>query len=205
MGCAVRCFGLLARSVPGFRPGGRPTFLCGQESRQRSRPCKTGPAGSPAMLEAQGRAELTSLRSVQTSGAKSVLEARFARALGFCASRRFRRGTPERPKTTAKPAGRLAPAVRVAPFSAAEERKVLKPRAQHASTSDSAQLFECSVAKRVLRGASRPEYRREPEAKRRAVRSGGAFCLLFGGPKSRSPAGAKSRHRTSHQPQGAQT
>jgi hypothetical protein len=200
MGCAVRCFGLLARSVPGFRPGGRPTFLCGQESRQRSRPCKTGPAGSPAMLEAQGRAELTSLRSVQTSGAKSVLEARFARALGFCASRRFRRGTPSSQQPTAKPESRLASAVRHAPFSTAEERKVLRPCAQRTSTTDFARLSERSVAKRVPREDSRPEYRREPEAKRRAVRSGGALCLLSGGPESRSPAGAKSRHRTRQQP-----
>ena len=87
-----------------------------------------------------------------------------------------------------------------------EERKVLKPRAQHASTSNSAQLFEQSVAARVLRGASRPEYRREPAASLRAVRSGGALCLLSGGPEnrrfrrsqSRSPAWAKSRHGHGH-------
>jgi hypothetical protein len=152
--------------------------------------------GSPAMLEAQGRAELTSLRCVQTGGAKSVLEARCARALGSCASRLLQRGTPN---TNAKPRSRLTPAVGYAPFSTAEERKVLKPRAQHASTSDSAQLFEQSVAARVLRGASRPEYRREPAASLRAVRSGGALCLLSGGPESRSPAGAKSRHGTRQQ------
>ncbi len=108
--------------------------------------------GSPAMLEAQGRAELTSLRSVQTGGAKSVLEARFARALGSCASRLLQRGAPQQP--TAKPTSRLAPAVRVAPFSTAEERKTRSPRAQHASSTDSRRLFEQSVAARVRRGAS---------------------------------------------------
>jgi hypothetical protein len=193
MGCIPRDFGLTPRPMPGVRPGGRPTFLCGQESRQRSRPCKTAPAGFPAMLEAQGRAELTSLRSVQTGGAKLVLEASFARALGFCASRRYRRGDPKQPNTTAKPESRLAPAVRYAPFSTAEQRKSLRPRAQHASRTDSAQLFDRSVAKGVLCGASSSEQRRAPEAKRRAVRSGGALCLLSGGPESRSPAGAKSR------------
>jgi hypothetical protein len=197
-------FVLQARPMPGVRPGGRPTFLHAQESRQRTRPCKTAhPAGGcPAMLEAQGRAELTSLRSVQTSGAKSVLEARCARALGFCASRRFRRGvsqTAEQPSSpTAKPASRLAPAVRYAPLSTAEQRKALRARARRASRTDSVQLFEQSVAARVLHGPSKPEQRRAPAAQRRAVRPGGAFCLLFGGPKSRSPAGANSRHHAPH-------
>ena len=191
--------------MPGVRPGGRPTFLCAQESRQRKRPCKTAhPAGGfPAMLEAQGRAELASLRSAQTGGAKSVLEARCARALGFCASRRFRRGDPEQP--TAKPGSRLAPAVRYAPFSTAEQRKALRACAKRTSSSDSARLSERRVAKRVPRGPSRPEQRREPAALLRAVRSGGALCLLSGGPESRSPAGAKSRHLSRRQPSGAQT
>ena len=35
MGSAV-----LLRPVPGVRPGGRPTFLGAQESRQRNRPCR---------------------------------------------------------------------------------------------------------------------------------------------------------------------
>ncbi len=161
--------------------------------------------GSPAMLKAQGRAELASLRSAQTGGAKSVLDARCARALGACASRLLQRGTPEQPQQpTAKPESRLSPAVRYGPFSTAEERKVLRPRAQHASRTDSAQLSDRSVAKGVLRGASRLEYRREPEAKRRAVRSGRALCLLSGGPESKSPAGAKSRHHSRRQPEGAQ-
>jgi hypothetical protein len=186
----------MARPMPGVRPGGRPTFLCGQESRQRNRPCKTAPSGFPAMLEAQGRAELTSLRSVQSGGAKSVLEARCARALGFCASRRFRRGTrrtAEQP--TAKPGSSAPRGIWLAPFSTAEERKVLKPCAQRTSRTDSAQLSERSVAKRVLRGASRPEYRREPEAKRRAVRSGVVSLPTFlSTQESRSPAGANSPH-----------
>jgi len=190
----MRCVGFAASVVPGVRPGGRLTFLRAQESKQRKRPCKTAPAGCPAMLEAQGRAELAPLRSAQTGGAKSVLEACFARALGFCASRRFRRGTPEQPKTTAKPESRSPRGISLPPSEPAEERKVLRPCAQRTSLTDSAQLFERSVAKRVLRGASRPEYRREPrcEAKGRADR-GRLLCLLscahkkVGRPPGRNP------------------
>jgi hypothetical protein len=196
-------FGFVARPVPGFRPGRRPTFLRAQESRQRKRPCKTGPSGCPAMLEPQGPpgTRFATLRS--NNRAESVLEACCARALGFCASRRFRRGIPQTAQQpTAKPTSRLAPAVRYAPFSTAEQRKALRARAQRASRTDSVQLSEQSVAARVLHGPSKPGQRREPAAQRRAVRSGGAFCLLFGGPKSRSPAGANSRHLTWQQPIG---
>jgi hypothetical protein len=165
------------------------------KSRQKALPCKTAPAGFPAMLEARGsrRTHFATLRS--NNCAKSVVEACCARASGFCASRRFRRGgsgTAQQP--TAKPASRLAPAVRYAPFSTAEQRKALRPCAQRTSSSDSTQLSDRSVAKGVLRGASKPEQRRAPAAQRRAVRPGGALCLLSGGPESRSPAGAKSRH-----------
>ena len=198
-------FGLLARPVPGVRPGGRPTFLCAQESRQRKRPCKTAhPAGGfPSMLATQGRAQLASfalLTALRQRVAKSEVEARCARALGCCASRRFRRGDPKQPKAqqpnsrNANREGRAFEAFRPTPFSAAEQRKDLRARAQRASSTDSAQLFDRSVAEGVLRGPSRPEQHRVPEAKRRAARSGGAFCLLFGGTKSRSPAGANSRH-----------
>ena len=95
-------------------------------------------------------------------GAKSDFDASCARAPGSCASRRFLRGGPEQPNSQAPnpSVGRI----RYAPFSTAEERKVLRPRAQHASSTDSAQLFDRSVAERVLRGASRLEYRREPRS-----------------------------------------
>jgi len=155
------------------------------------------PCDARTARPARNSLRYAALRQPRGVSPQSVLRTRLA-VLRFSAP-------PKGGDGTAKPDIPLAPAVRVAPFSTAEERKALKPRAQHASTSDSAQLFEQSVAARVLRGASRPEYRRAPAASLRAVRSGGALCLLSGGPESRSPAGAKSRHRTSHQPQGAQT
>ena len=197
-----RCdaLGWRVREVPGVRPGGRPTFLRAQESRQRKRPCSVAPSlseGVPCDARNQRPAQnsLRSLRSLRSdSCAESVIDAGFARASGSCASRLLQRGTPEQPQQpTAKPEGRSLRGIRLAPFSAAEQRKALRAFAQRTSTSDSAQLFEHSVAARVLRGPSRPEQRREPAALLRAVRSGGASLPTFlSTQESRSPAGAKT-------------
>ena len=176
------------------------------KSRQKVAPAKPPlrcASGSPAMLEARGApgTRFATLRS--DNRAKSVVEARFARPPGFCASRRFRRGEPEtaeQPNSRdANRTGRAVEVFRLPPFSTAEQRKDLRARAQHASTTDFARLSERSVAKRVPREPSRPEQRRAPVAKRRAVRPGVVFCLLFVDTKSRSPAGAKSRHGPPHQ------
>ncbi len=198
----MRYSGLVHRPMPGIHPGGRPSFLRAQEGRQRRRSRSVAPSlreGIPcdARNPRPAQDSLRSLRTVRSdSCAESVDEAGFARVSGTCASRRLERGTPQQP--TAKPAGRPAAAVRHAPFSTAEKRKALRACAQRASRTDSVRLSERSVAEGTPHGPSRPEHRREPAAKRRAVRSSGAFCLLFGGPKRRSPAGAKSRHHTLH-------
>jgi hypothetical protein len=121
-------------------------------------------------------------------GAKSVVDARFARAPGSCASRRFRRGGPQTAHSQVrKPFGGC---IRYAPFSPAEERKVLRPRAQHASRTDSARLFEQSVAARVPGGASRLEYRRKPrsEAQGRGGR-GELFAYFLAAQKVGRPPG----------------
>ena len=153
-------------------------------------------AGCPALLGGRGRAQLasfTTLTTLKQRGAKSDDEARCARAPAPCDARLLQRGVKEQPEQpTAQPERRSVVVFGVTPFSAAEQHRALRACAQRTSTSDSAQLFERSVAKRVLRGPSRTEQRREPVAKRRAARPGGAFCLLFGGTKSRSPAGAKT-------------
>jgi hypothetical protein len=149
-------------------------------------------AGSPAMLELRGlrRTPFATLRS--NSCAKSVHEVRFAHASEFCASRLLQRGAPEQPNSQTRKRA-VTGLFNHPPFSAAEERSGLQPRAQHASSSDSARLFDRSVAKGVPRGVASREHRREPAAQRRAARSGATFCLLFGRSKRRSPAGANSR------------
>jgi hypothetical protein len=185
--------GLTPRPSRDFAPAGDLLFAP-PKSRQKALPCKTGPAGSPAMLEAQGRAELTSLRSVQTSVASQILK-RAARAPWASALLGGLEGeAPEQPQQpTAKPEGRSRRGIPLPPSEPAEERKALRPRAQHASSTDFAQLSERSVAKRVLCEASRPEYRRGPEAKRRAGGSGAVSLVTFlGAQESDSPAGAKS-------------
>ena len=84
------------------------------------------------------------------------------------------------------------------PLEPAEQRKDLRARAQRASSSDSAQLFERSVAKRVLRGPSRPEQRRGARAKRKAGRIGGRPLPTFGRSKVGRPPGRTpgTVHRT---------
>jgi len=207
--------------MPGFRPGGRPTFLRAQESRQSSRraakpkrPCSVAPSlreGVPcdARNPRPAQNSLRSLRSLRSdSCAESVDEAGFARASGSCASRLLQRGTPEQP--TAKRIGRSPRGIRLAPLSTAEQRKALRARAQHASSTDSAQLVDRSVAKGVLRGPSRPEQRRAPAAALRAVRSGVASLPTFLSTQenrrfrqSRSPTGANSRQQRRTPPAGA--
>jgi hypothetical protein len=186
VGC-LAAGGLLARPSGDFAPAGDLLFAP-PKSRQKALPCKTVPAGSPAMLETRGSrgTHFATLRS--DNRAKSVDEACFARASGFCASRRFRRGGPAIANSQARtPAGGCIP---LTPFSPAEQRKDLKPRAQRASSTDFAQLSEQSVAARVLREASRPEQRREPrsEAQGRGGR-GELFAYFLAGQKVGRPPG----------------
>ena len=198
-----RYVGLVARPMPGFafgetfgfRPGGRPTSLGAQRSRQENRPEETAHplGGCPVLLEQRGPRPTRVATLCSDSDAESALDACCARASLFCAARRFLRGsakTAEQP--TAKPFSRSPRGIPLTPLSPAEQRNVLRPRAKLASSTDSAPLFEQSVAARVGCGASRPEQRRAPAAQRRAGRSGGALCLLSGGTESRSPAGAKT-------------
>ena len=162
-----------------LRFSGRP------ESRQRVAPVPS-PRGSRGTRFATLRSD---------NRAKSVDEVRCAHAPGSCASRLLQGGVKEQPNSPiAKPGSRSHRGISLPPSEPAEERKGLRPRAQHASSTDSAQLSERRVAERVLRGASRPEYRRGPEAQRRAGGSGAVSLVTFlGAQESDSPAGAKSR------------
>ena len=137
----------------------------------------------------------------QTRGAKSVDEARFARAPAPCDARLLQRGVRKQPnsqnsRNSQQPSPKsgwlwlfLHP-----PFEPAEERRTLRPRAQRASSSDFAQLFERSVAKRVLREASRSAHRREArsEAKGRADR-GRLFAYFLVAQKVGRPPGRKPK------------
>ena len=194
MGFASLGCGFVARPSGDFAPAGdllseRP------ESRQR-----VAPAPSPlfegclAMLGARGprRTPFATLRS--NSCAESVLEVRFAHASGSCASRLLQRGVKEQANSQQpNPESGWRMYFCVPPFSPAEERKTRSPRAQLASRTDSRRLFEQSVAARVRRGASGLSTAGDPQRSEGRGGQGGAFCLLFGGPKSESPAGANSR------------
>jgi len=161
-------------------------------------------AGSPAMLGRRGPRKTPSATLRSNSCAESVDEVRCAHASPSCASRLLQGGVPKQP--TAKPDSRSQRGIRLPPFEPAEERKVLRPCAQRTLRTDSAQLFEQSVAARVLRGASRPEYRREPLATRGAGGSGALSLPTFlCAQESRSPAGANSRHYSRHKTRGAKT
>ncbi len=147
---------------------------------------------------AQNSLRYAALRQLREVSPRSALRARLG-PLCFSAPPKGGDGTAEQP--TAKPQSRSHRGIALPPSEPAEEHRALRPRAQLASRTDSAQLSERSVAERVLRGASRTEHRREPEAKRRAGGSGALSLPTFlCGQESRSPAGANSRHRTRQQP-----
>ncbi len=152
----------------------------------------------------EARAKLPPLRSGQTVARSQLLKRAKARASMPCDARRFRRGNPRQPAAEL-PTPNVSTHSRGlflhSPSEPAEERTALRPRAQHASRTDSAQLSDRSVAKGVLRGASRAAHRREPLALRGAGGSGATLCLLSGRPESRSPAGANSRHGPQQQGQ----
>ena len=193
----MRGCGMLARPSRDFVPAADSLSCARKKVSKESAPVPSPlrcAAGSPAMLATQGSrgTHFATLRS--DSRAKSVVEARCARALGCCASRLLQRGTPKQP--TANSQTRSAAVTRLfihPPFSAAEERKALRPRAQRASSTDSTQLFDRSVAKGVLRGASRPEHRRAARCEAKGRRGQGRLFAFFlvaqkeGRPPGRTP------------------
>ena len=199
MGMPWRGGGWMARPMPGVRPGGRPTSLGAQRSRQENRPGETAhPAGGcPALLEQRGprKTPFATLRS--NSCAESVHEARCARASLFCAARRFLRGgseTAEQP--AAKRDRRLAPAVQHTPLLNRREAQEPGARAQRASTTGFAPLCLSAVSTANEASWARPRASSiagNPAAKQRGGFAGATLCLLSGRSESRSPAGANSR------------
>jgi len=187
----------------GTRPGGRLTFLGAQESKQRNRPCSAAlpSVGFPPMLGTRGRTQLASLRSARTRGAKSVFEARCARASGSCASRRLHKGNairlaahrrdeapalrrPWRRCVASRPG--FGPLVQPPRSAAAWDRERSEPRELA-----SRPLSERSVAQRVGRGAQVASIAGHP-TEGRAAEPGSPFFayFLWRSKESESPAGA---------------
>ena len=156
-------FVLLARPSGEFAPAGDLLFVS-TKSRQKATPAKPPLRGSLRCSQPRARAELASLRCAQTTARSQMLK-RAARAPWVAALLGgFEGETPKQPnsRNSQQP---NATSLRSwlflhSPLESAEQRKDLRARAQHASTTDYAQLSERSVAKRVLRGPSRPEQRR---------------------------------------------
>jgi len=96
----------LREAAPGFRPGSRPPFLCRQERRQRSDPCRLGPRCARAALRCSvfaARAQLASFTTFTAlkQTARSQLTKRAAHAAAKpCAAQLVRRGrrTPDSPR-----------------------------------------------------------------------------------------------------------
>jgi len=197
----------VARPSRGFVPAADLLFAP-PKSRQKALPCETThPKGGWVPCDARNPGphptHFATLRS--NKGVRSQLLKRAARAPRAPALLGGLEGeAPGTEQPTAKPESRSLRGIPLTPFSPAEERKTRSPRAKLASRTDSRRLFEQSVAARVRRGASGLSTAGNP-SKARAGRSGGALWLLSGGPESDSPAGAKSRHHSWHQPAGAQT
>ncbi len=192
----MNSFGFVARPSRGFVPAADLLFAP-PKSRQKALPCETArrsrvpcdsrnPGPHPTHF-----ATLRSNKGVRSQSLRlAALAPRVSALLGGLEGEAP--GTAQQP--TAKPSSRSPRGIPLTPFSTAEQRKSLRACAKRTSRTDSARLFEQSVAARVPGGPSSSEQRREPAAKRRAVRSGGALWLLSGGSESDSPAGAKSRH-----------
>ena len=192
MGCVLlRRFGLLARPSRDFVPAADSLSCAHKKVSKESAPAKPPLRGSLRCSEPGAAPNSLRYAPFKQRGAKSEVDACYARAPGSCASRRFRRGDPKQPNSQQPNAHALRSWLFIhPPFEPAEEHRALRPRAQHASRTDSAQLFERSVAKRVLRGPSRPEQRRVARcaAKGRAVR-GRLFAYFLVAQKVGRPPG----------------
>ena len=95
-GGAKRCF-----AKPRLRPGGRPTFLRRQESRQRSDPCFTGLLLKRCLIKRLPCAARIG-RPAQNSPAARAQTAAPEGPARCCAARRLRRGFPESPSVAGR-------------------------------------------------------------------------------------------------------
>ena len=176
-----------------FAPAGDLLFVS-TKSRQKTTPAKPPLRGSLRCSQPGGAPNSLRYAPFRQRGASQFLK-RAARAPRVAALLGGLEGeTPKQPnsRNSQQPnAATLRSRLFLhSPLEPAEQRKALRARAQHASRTDSAQLSERSVAKRVLRGPSRPEQRR---GARRAGRIGGRLFAYFlvaqkvGRPPGRTP------------------
>ena len=190
LGCMLRDAVFLARPSGEFAPAGDLLSCVDKKVGKETTPAKPPLRGSLRCSKPGARAKLPSLRSGQTV-ARSQMLMRAAHAPRSSALLGGLEGETQNSQQPSPKAGWrrlfLHP-----PFEPAEERKALRPRAQRASSSDFAQLSERSVAKRVMREASRLEYRRAArcEAKGRAVR-GRLFAFFLVAQKEGRPPGRR--------------
>ena len=186
--------GLMSRPMPGFRPGGRLTFLGAQESKQRNLPCKTAPAGFPAMLERRGPRRTRFVRcahcaqtATRSQSLKRAAHApRRSALLGGLEGEIPKQPSSQEPNASA---GRRRLFLH-SPFEPAEERRTSSPFAKRTSTSGSRRLSEQSVAARVRRAGLKSEHHRAArcEAEGRAVR-GRLFAYFLVAQKVGRPPG----------------
>ena len=197
MGCAVASV-FCPLPCREFAPAG--DLLFGPpKSRQKARPDRTARSEAAGALRCsglEGPRETPSATLRSDSRAESVLEASYARALKTFRCSAVLKGpypTAAAAAATANSQARNPAATGLfihPPLSAAEERRASRPRAQRASSADSAQLSDRSVAEGVLRGASTTEHRRAArcEAKGRADR-GRLFAFFLVAQKEGRPPG----------------
>ena len=205
--------GFVARPMPGFRPGGRPTSLGAQRSRQESRPDSAAPSkyeGVPCASRSLRPRRTRSASLYSNNRRESVLEACCARASMPCDARRLQRGEAEQPAANSRrqPAGAGCLVFGIgssgAPLLNRREAQKPRARAQHASRTDFATTVR---AERSGASSARPWASSIAGDPAGAVLQGRAFCLFFGGAKSESAAGTKSRlglaakHHRPEQPQ----
>ena len=200
LGAGAGVLGMLLRGAFGLgapcrdiAPAGDLLFVS-TKSRQKTTPAKPPLRGSLRCSQPGGAPNSLRYAPFRQRGASQLLK-RAARAPRVAALLGGLEGEAQKQPNSRNSQQPNATSLRSwlflhSPLESAEQRKDLRARAQRASTSDFARLFERSVAKRVPREPSRPEQRREArcEAKGRTER-GRLFAFFLVAQKEGRPPG----------------
>ncbi len=192
MSGAFRCCGLAPMPSREFAPAG--DLLSGRpESRQRVAPVPSPSAALRVPCDARSPGprptRFATLRSNKGARSQSLRLAALApRAPALLGSSKGDHVNSQQPN----PKTGCCRLFIHSPFEPAEEHSGLQPRAQHASSTDSAQLFDQSAAAGVLRGVARRAHRRAARcaAKGRADR-GRLFAFFLVAQKEGRPPGRR--------------